>query len=145
MKTRETNFRPRISVCLLFCGLIVFWSFQVFGQQWTEEQKEIWEVVVADWELFKQGDLVGLMADRHNNATIWSSTILSYDKPVAYELEPLAIGIIGNVANVFYEYKWNGNVLSERGRTMDTWIKQDNKWLLIASFSASCDKLPLCK
>jgi len=27
-------------------------------------------------------------------------------------------------------------------RNMETWIKQDHKWLLINSFLASCDKLP---
>ena len=26
MKTKETNFRSRISICLLFCSLIVFWT-----------------------------------------------------------------------------------------------------------------------
>ncbi len=68
-----------------------------------------------------------------------------YDKPVAYELEPLVIQIFGNVANVFYSYKWNGKVLSDRARGLDTWIKKDNKWLKISYFTASCDELPLCK
>jgi len=64
MKTKGTNFRARTSIYLLLCGLIVFWSFQVFGEEWTEEQKEIWKVVVADYESFKQGDLEGLKAAR---------------------------------------------------------------------------------
>ena len=71
MITKGTNFRARISIYLLFCGLIVFWSFQVFGEEWTEEQKEIWKAVEADIELLKQGDLEGLKAERHDDVVIW--------------------------------------------------------------------------
>ena len=67
-----------------------------------------------------------------------------YDKPTSFKLEPLAIRIIGNVASVFYTYKFSGKILSGSGRTMKTWIKQDNRWILINSHSSSCDKLPPC-
>ena len=159
MKTQGKSLMAKVVVFLLFCFAIVFWSFQVFGQEWTAEQKEIWEVVVADWELLKQGNLE--MPNRHDNATVWLSNKmlpfggkfmreaykrwLDWDKLVAFELEPLDIGIYGNVATVFYREKWNGRIMSDRARTMETWIKQDNKWLLIGRFSASCDKLPPCK
>jgi hypothetical protein len=66
------------------------------------------------------------------------------DKPVNFESEPLAIKIIGNVAIVFYTSKFSGKIFSGRTRTMDTWIKQNNKWQKIGSFDASCDKLPPC-
>ena len=161
MKTKGTNFRARISIYLLFCALIVFWSLQVFGQEWTAEQKEIWKAVETQWELYKQGDLEGVMALQHDNVFIWWNNKVmplgkkimkhhykdwfDYDKPVAYELEPLVIQIFGNVANVFYSYKWNGKALSDRARGLDTWIKKDNKWLKISYFTASCDELPLCK
>ena len=68
-----------------------------------------------------------------------------YDKPVNWELEPLAIRVIGNVAIVFSTFKYSGNILSSRGRGMETWIKQDNKWLKIGNFDASCAKLLPCK
>ena len=161
MKTQGTSLLSRVSVSLLICGLIVFWGFQAIGEQWTAEQKEIWEVVVADYELFKKGDVDGILASRHDDVVIWwGNKPIPYDKellrsnykgwfdydiPVNYELEPLAIQIIGNVASVFCTYKFSGKILSGSGRDMETWIKQDNKWLMINSFGASCDKLPPCK
>jgi hypothetical protein len=146
---------------IILFGIIFLLNFQAFGQDWTAAQKEVWEVVVADFEKFKQGDLEGILASRHDDVLIWwgekpipydkklsgadYGRWFSYDIPTKWELEPLAIKVIGNVASVFYTYKYSGNVLSGRGRDLETWIKQDNKWIMINSFGASCDKLPPCK
>ena len=148
-------------VFTVLVSVLCFHGSFAHGQEWTAAQKEVWKAVETDWELLKRGDLDGLMAMRHANAIIWWPSKmwpfggksmkreykgwLDYDPPVAYELEPLDIQIIGNVSIVFYESKWNGNLLSGYGRFMETWIKQDNKWLKIGSFSASCEKLPPCK
>jgi len=163
MKTKGTNFRLRTLVYLLFCGLILFWSFQVFGEEWTKEQKEIWKVVVADYELFKQGDLEGLKAVRHDDVVIcWGNKAapfdkelalsnyegwFNWDKPINWELKPLAIKVVGNIAVVFYAFKYSGGLASDvgLGRATETWIKQDNKWQLIGGFAASCDQLPPCR
>ena len=71
MKTARAIIKTRISVSVLLCGIIVFWGFQVTGEEFTAEQQEIWKLVIADWELLKQGDMKGLMAMRHDNALIW--------------------------------------------------------------------------
>ena len=156
MKTQQKGF-----ISLFLCGIIVFWCSLAVGEDWTAEQKEIWEVVVVDREKYKQGDLEGILASRHDNVVIWwgdkpipyDKKLLranyrgwfSYDKPTKLEIEPLAIKVIGNVASVFFTYKYSGNILSGSGRVLETWIKQDGKWLMINSFGASCDKLPPCK
>ena len=70
---------------------------------------------------------------------------IKYDKPDMWEVEPLAIKIVGKVASVFFTYKFSGNITSDSGKELETWIKQDNKWILINSLGASCDKLPPCK
>lgn len=148
-------------ISLLLSGTILFWNFEAIGQEWSSEQKEVWQAVEADIESFKKGDLEGIMASRHDDAIIWWSNRsmpcdkklalfnykdwFDYDMPVNWDLEPLAIQVFGNVANVFYMYRFRGNILSGSGRRMDTWIKQDNKWLMMGSFGASCDKLPPCK
>ena len=160
MKTKGTNFRARISIYLLFCGLIVFWSFQVFSQDWTVEQKEVWESVQANWETFKKGDVEAALAMKHDDLVVWwggetnttskdslgpkYKSWFDYDKPQSYNLKPLNIKIYNNVAIVFYLYKWNGNVLQLSGRTLETWVKQDNKWLVTGSLNSSCDNLPTC-
>jgi uncharacterized Rmd1/YagE family protein len=57
MKTQGTSLLARISVFLFICGLIVFWGFQVSGEEWTAEQKEIWKTLESSWETFKLGDV----------------------------------------------------------------------------------------
>ena len=34
------------------------------------------------------------------------------------------------------------NILSDKGRSLETWLKQDNKWLAIGGLTSSCDTLP---
>jgi hypothetical protein len=150
----------RISVSIVLFSMIVFWNFQVFGQEWTAEQKEVWTSVQANWETFKQGDVEAALAMKHNDMVSWSLSHpeplrkehlkqsyinwFNYNKPVSYKLRPLTITIVNNVANVFYLFKWNGNKFSDIGRSFETWVKQDNKWLAIGSLSSSCDNLPRC-
>ena len=67
-------------------------------------------------------------------------------KPTFIKLKPLNVNIFNNVANVFYLFKWESanREYSKAGRLLETWVKQDNKWLEIASLSSWCDKLPTC-
>ena len=139
MKTQKGYFMARASVSIILCGLIIFCGLQAFGQDWTAEQKEVWDVVKADREKFKQGDLEGVLASRHDDVVIWwgqkpipydkellefnYKAWFDYDKPVKWELEPLTIKIVGKVASVFYTYKYSGKILS----------------------GSSCNKLPPCK
>jgi ketosteroid isomerase-like protein len=161
MKTKTMNLITWVLVSVILFGILLLWNSKAFGQEWTTEQKEVWKVVVADIELFKQGDIEGILAARHDDLVIWwgSKPIpfdkellrfnykgwFDYDIPDKWELEPLAIKIVGNVASVFYTYKFSGKILSGSGRDLETWIKKDNKWILINSLGASCDKLPPCK
>ena len=160
MKTKDMNLITWIIVSVILFGIILLLNSKAFGQDWTVEQKEVWDVVVADYELFKEGDVEGILASRHDDVAILYANKkvpldkkllklnykgwFDYNKPVSIKLETLAIKIIGNVASVFYTYKLSGKILSYSGRAMKTWIKQDNRWILINSHSSSCDKLPPC-
>ena len=161
MKTIGSYGLVRASVSIIICGMIVLGGVSAFGQDWTTEQKEVWNVVIADYEKFKQGDVEGLLASRHDDVVIWwGNRKIPFDKglsglnykgwfksdiPTNWELKPLAIKIVGNVASVFFTYKFSGSTLSGSGRDLETWIKQNNKWIMINAFSASCDKLPPCQ
>ena len=35
MKAQQTNLMKRVLVSLLLCGIMVFWGFQVSGEEWT--------------------------------------------------------------------------------------------------------------
>ena len=70
---------------------------------------------------------------------------INYDKPVSYELQPHSIQVLGNIAVVFYSAKWKGNTVTDYGRYMHTWVKQDNKWKFISGMDASCNKPLECE
>ena len=150
-----------ILISFLLCGLILFWSFQAIGGEWTEAQKEVWKTVQANWETFKEGDLEATMAMQHDDAVVWwagkpipflNKELMKrsyrewfvYEKPVSYKLQPLTIQIVHNVAIVCYLCDWKGPSKIEELRVLETWIKQDNRWIQIGSFSASCDIVPSC-
>jgi len=44
MKTQK-----KVFISLFLCGVIVFWGFLVFAEDWTEAQKEVWKTVEARW------------------------------------------------------------------------------------------------
>ena len=164
MKTQKRIYRTTAFISLFLFGVIIFWSLKVSGEELTVQQKEVWKSVEAYWEYCKQGDVNALMAGFHDDyVEWWADKILPLSKeqmethfrkwlsgsfkPIAYELEPLSINIYGDVANVFFLYKWYKGVVrtSRHGRGMQTYLKQDNKWMLIGSMEASCIKLPACK
>ena len=162
MKKQGTNLVAKVSISLLLCGIIVFWGFQVSAEEWTDAQKEVWKSIEGGWELMLKGDLEALEAGSAEESFIWwpphpkpfgkgsmkirYNAWFSWNKPVSYELKPVAIGIIGDVSTVFYHYKWTGDKKPDivRGRIFATYIKQDAKWKFVGSMGCSCDKTPYC-
>jgi len=162
MKTQKKAFMARVFISLFLCVFIVFWGFQVLAQDWTPEQKEVWVSVQEYWENIKKGDVDAALAGQHDKMLAWFSMNpdplkkegirsqynrwVNRFKPTFVKLEPLAINIVKNVANVFYLFKWESanKEVSARGRILITLVKQDNKWLAIGSLYSSCDKLSPC-
>ena len=44
MKMQAPNLVGKILVSLLLSGIAAFWSLQAFGAEWSEAQKEIWNL-----------------------------------------------------------------------------------------------------
>ena len=151
-----------IVISVLICILIVASGFQALAEEWTAEQKEVWGMVQADWEAYKNGDVKALMDNFHdkmlaldgdNPSTLNKGQIESQNKwlidnyvPTFIKLKPIAINLVNDVANVFYVFKWESKnkEYSYSGRRMTTMIKENNKWLSIGSLSASCEKPAPC-
>jgi ketosteroid isomerase-like protein len=162
MKKKGTNLFAKVFTSLFFSGVFLFWVVQVSAEEWNIEQKEVWKSVEAGWELFVKGDIDAIAAIAAEGYLEWWPNDPSpfgndymnakykrwFDgnKPVSYELKPVALNIIGDVANVFYFYKWNGDKMPATisGRQYSTWIKQDNKWKFMGSMGCSCDRRPYC-
>ena len=45
MKTKDMNLITWIIVSIILFGILFLWNFKAFGEDWTAEQKEVWELV----------------------------------------------------------------------------------------------------
>ena len=162
MKTRKSLNLTTIFM-YLFLGIVVSFSgFIAFGDEWTAEQKEVWESVEGFWDSIKSGDVESALARHHDKMIVWLSenpdpskknqtrseyyTLVSQSVPTFVKLKPLVINIVENVANVFYLSNWESlnKEISSSSRVLITMIKQNNKWVWIGSLGSSCKRLPPC-
>jgi ketosteroid isomerase-like protein len=151
------------SVIFLFIAFAFSFSgFQAFGEEWTDEQKEVWASIQEFWDSIKNGDLDGALSRHHDKMIVWLFenpdpsrkdqtrseyyTLINRSVPTKIKLKPLEINIVGDVANVFYLSKWVSlnEEKSSSCRVLVTMIKQDNKWVWIGSHDSSCDRLSPC-
>ena len=161
MFTKKAILKARISIPIILWGIMVLWSVQAFGEEWTDEQKEVWNVIEDRWIRIKEGDLKALEAGIHDEALSWENSKevpldknlsvmsyarwVNYARPVTYEIEPYAIQIFGDIANVFYSYRWKAKKeYSGHNRALISFKKQNGRWLIISALSSSCEKLPKC-
>ena len=71
MRTQEKNFLTWILVSIILLGIFLIWNSKAFGQEWTAEQKEVWDAVIASNEKVKQGDVEGVLSSEHDDVIIW--------------------------------------------------------------------------
>ena len=128
-------------------------STQLFGQEWSEEQKEVWAKVEGLWQALADGDynkfksffgddFRGWRDDWHAPHTLesfkpWMERWLKNNKYVLYDIYPLAIDIHGDVAIVFYSWQEvleqkDGSDMNNRGNWTSIFQKIDGIWLIIA-------------
>lgn len=150
----------KISIVLLSLIFVGFFTVQAFGQELSAEQKEVWEVQKARWELLKKGetDIEKLKANFHKAMFYWgwgnlfpvngdryAEILRSLVKVKSFELKPIEIKIFGSVAIVMYSYSYTNpwdRVIS--GRSTNIYMKQDGKWLLLSGMSSSCQNPSRC-
>ncbi|BBO78885.1 hypothetical protein DSCW_63020 [Desulfosarcina widdelii] len=152
----------KIVISLLIGIIFYFTDIQAFGDEWTPEQKEVWASIEGFWDSVKNGDIDGALSRHHDQMIVWLCenpdpsrkdqtrseyyTLINRSVPTTIKLKPLAINIVGDVANAFYLSKWISlnEELSSSCRVLVTMIKQDNRWVWIGSHDSSCDRLPPC-
>ena len=150
-----------IIISILACVFIIVSGFQVLAEEWTAEQKAVWSVVEQYYSNIDNGDVASTMVLIHdkslelfnyNPRTLNKDQIrATYDyyaiiKPTT-KVKPISIAVIDHrVANAFYHFKWESKdgTNSGKGRRMQTFIKQGDKWISIGSFSSSCNKPSPC-
>ena len=148
-------------ISILVCIFIVATGFPTVAEELSAEEKEVWNAVLADYEIIKTGDAKKLMAPRHKDFVGWffnqqevmdkvgSESFykgwFGYDIPAQWELELAKVLIMDNVANVYYSYQYKGAVLTGKGRVVETLVKKGGKWFMISHICASCDSPVSCK
>ncbi len=139
------KYPTQLLVILFGISLLVFPGIQVFGQEWSPEQKEVWKMEMEYWDSFKEGDMKRHMELWHKDFIGWPSWA---PKPIEkaememeqknlskfsnYEVKDRTIRIIQNVAIVFYNYRFP---YGHSGVIMHVWIKQDGKWQIVSGSS----------
>lgn len=141
-----------IVLCITLLG-----STQLFGQEWSEEQKEVWAAIEKGWELGAKGDMEGMRPLMHDDCSIWNQMaplpwdnetgdkFWSYNlnqkklKVLIYYIKPAEINIFDNVAIVHYFWFQTTKIKDEKekndsGRTTSILMKEEDNWLFIGEF-----------
>ena len=129
------------------------------AQEWTEKQKEVWQVVETSWEKMQDGDYEGSFENMHKKYLGWnheSPLPISKEKWVKsiemmkeyatlkyYDIEPARILVHNDVAVVHYYFEQyidyeKDKVITEynyKGKNTEFYIKEDGKWLLIGDMT----------
>ena len=150
------------TILFLASIFIMISSYQALGEEWTTEQKEVWNSVEKYWDSIKKGDVESALAGQHKNILVlesdnpstfkkdqirsWCNYWVNQLVPTFIKLKPMDINIIENVATVFYLFKWESEnrEISSRGWALSTLIKTDNKWLEVGSLYSSGDQPAPC-
>jgi hypothetical protein len=133
-------------------GLAFFLPLTTQGQQWTDEEMEVWNTVEANWEKWVAEDLQGALADFHPELLSWGEgNPLPYDRATVerrnrfsmereqtlfWEIQPAGIRIIDNVAVVYYFYRSVFLDVEQKSQTFraryaDILMKSDDRWVWV--------------
>lgn len=141
----------RAALLSLLIGLVV--SAPAMGQDWSPEQTEVWNTIVAQWEADKAGDSTWIETALHPAFLGWSDenpmprdkeSVKRWDKygsenskDLEQQLSPVGITVDGATAVAHYYYSnaaedREGKRKTTHGRYTDVLVKQDGKWIFIA-------------
>ncbi|NNF14048.1 MAG: nuclear transport factor 2 family protein [Gemmatimonadetes bacterium] len=123
------------------------------AQQFSAEELEVWQAVEECQQYFAEEDEAALDACTHEDFTGWLygedvprtkasnqlSTRLQWEQldTYGYDLRPLQIRVIDNVAIVHYYWTWiyvdqDGLTTTESGRWTDILVNDQGRWAWIA-------------
>ncbi len=148
-------------VALVSVIILVLSASSSTAQEWSDEQKAVWNHVEAYWELGIQEDLEGVMNYIHPDYSGWDNSRAlpgnkaSFEKWIKYyfenftwivfEINLTAMTISDDIAIVHYYYSGiiadaDGKKNQAKGRWTDILKKQGDKWLLIGDHGGATAK-----
>jgi ketosteroid isomerase-like protein len=150
--------KSSIFVAVLCCTFLG--SAPLSAQEWSKEQKEVWNNIETYWGFWAKRDVNGFLSyfsddysgwydgsalpSDKSSANKWLSQMFSDSEVLVYEIKPVAINVHGNFAFVHYYYSdltknSEGKKKMERGRWTDILKKDGNRWLLIGDHGGESD------
>lgn len=127
----------------------------IFAQETGKDEAQVWALEKSYWEDVKANDLEKYRAlwhekfvgwpfvsdsPRHkDHVTDWITSKTSKGSTLeSFDLEQLAIEIIGDVAVVHYRVRmtWSGDKQAEPLRITHTWIRHQGTWQIFGGMSA---------
>jgi len=155
MKTL-TNFSAIVMLLIAFLG-----TTRVNAQEWTADQKAVWQEVENMWANWKVSDIDGAFANIHedylgwNNSVPmpmskakWANSMQDFSKSIGnqyYNIEPARIVVYKNVAVVHYyfDYSFELNTGEKKekhaysGKWTAFFVLEKNLWVMIGDFTFS--------
>jgi ketosteroid isomerase-like protein len=129
------------------------------GQQWSSAQTDVWAAVKRGWEALRVEDVDAFMATLHPQFLGWNMVrevpldfaaersgtvafLAEYDW-VSYEIEPVAIRVVGDEAVAHYRYRevvrktGDATVHEEKGRATQVLKRQQGGWKTLTIMSGA--------
>jgi ketosteroid isomerase-like protein len=131
----------------------------VYAQDWSSDQKEVWQAVEEGWKAFQDGDIEASKALIHDKYQGWSNeyplpsnkakvlkhyAMMSENMKVMYfDMEPARITVVGDAAVVHYYFNfvalfsYEGKEFEREmeGKNAEFYIKEKGKWVLLGDMT----------
>lgn len=148
------NYAVIALTCVAFLG-----ASTAFGQDWSKDQKEVWQTVENGWVGWKSGDTKATFATIHDKYLGWNNEdplptskekwmsmyemYQEYSKVEYYSLDPARILVYDDNAVVYYYFEFysvytKGDKKKEshvEGKNVEFFVKEGGKWMLLGDMT----------
>ena len=155
MKTL-TNYSAIVMLLIAFLG-----ATTTIAQEWTTEQKTVWQEIDNMWAKWKVGDIDAAFANVHEDylgwnksapmpmsKAKWHNSMKDFSKSISdqyYDIEPARIVIYKNVAVVHYYFEYSYVLITGEkkekhaysGKWTAFFVLEKSLWFLIGDFTYS--------
>lgn len=128
-----------------------------FRRRWSRDEKAVWKEEESYWRFLESRDMDAYLKLFHEGFVSWPyESSRPSDKPavrrmtddlrrsyrlITYELNPLAIKVIGDTAVVYYSVRYvvesQGDQIEDVRRISHTWIRDDGQWKILGGMSGT--------
>ena len=148
------NYAVIALTCIAFLG-----TSTAIGQEWSKDQKAVWQEVEDGWAAWKSGDIDGAFKGIHEKYLGWNNgdpLPISKEKWKSmyeiwqdnmtleyYDIQAASIVVDGNNASVYYFFEFSsvfekGEMKKEKkmeGRNVEFYVKDGGKWMLFGDMT----------